>query len=114
MHDLVHHTCSIDSLCDSALGERQFLPLKRPLSFFLLFMTRFALAGGLYPFVGLSFLSLACTTSFVATESHKRGETRASAQSGFLGARARSPTQVGVSLFVKIRTNKGGTTLLYS
>ena len=35
------------------------------------------------------------------SDSHKRGVTRASAQSGCLGARARSPTLVGVSLFVK-------------
>ena len=42
-------------------------------------------------------------------DGHKRGETRASAQSaGCLGARARSPTQVGVSLFVKIKQKQRG------
>ena len=41
-------------------------------------------------------------------DSHKRGETRASAQSGCLGARVRSPTQWGVSLFAKsIRKQRG-------
>ena len=70
-----------------------------------------------FDFVLASIMKHMCfmkSEDFADTDDHKRGETRASTQSGYLGARARSPTLVGVPLFVKSKTNKRGTTLLYS